>query len=224
MSDDYNEKPIPTVTSIGAQPLDSDLTSIAALSTTSYGRAFLALADAAALKTVVDAASVVAGTVTNGVYTTTSKPIIQTVVTETGAVATGTTVMVLDDTIPQNTEGDEYMTRAVTPTSASNILEIEVSFFATNDSSSNKWIMAALFQDSIANALAANLQWSTATALTGNQVIIRYRMVAGTTSAITFKVRGGFNVAGTTTFNGAAGGRLLGGVMNSFIRVREIQV
>lgn len=35
----------------GKQPLDSDLTAIAALSTTSYGRALLALADAAALRT-----------------------------------------------------------------------------------------------------------------------------------------------------------------------------
>lgn len=34
-----------------AQPLDSDLTAIAALSTTSFGRALLALADAAALRT-----------------------------------------------------------------------------------------------------------------------------------------------------------------------------
>jgi hypothetical protein len=34
-----------------SQPLDSDLTAIAALSTTSYGRALLALADAAALRT-----------------------------------------------------------------------------------------------------------------------------------------------------------------------------
>lgn len=35
------------------QPLDSDLTAIAALSTTSYGRAFLALADAAAARTAL---------------------------------------------------------------------------------------------------------------------------------------------------------------------------
>lgn len=35
------------------QPLDSDLTSIAALSTTSYGRAFLALADAAAARSAI---------------------------------------------------------------------------------------------------------------------------------------------------------------------------
>lgn len=37
----------------GLQPLDSDLTAIAALSTTSYGRAFLALADAAAGRTAL---------------------------------------------------------------------------------------------------------------------------------------------------------------------------
>jgi hypothetical protein len=35
------------------QPLDSDLTAIAALTTTSYGRAFLALADAAAARTAL---------------------------------------------------------------------------------------------------------------------------------------------------------------------------
>jgi hypothetical protein len=36
-----------------SQPLDSDLTAIAALTTTSYGRAFLALADAAAARTAL---------------------------------------------------------------------------------------------------------------------------------------------------------------------------
>jgi hypothetical protein len=40
-----------------AQPLDSDLTSIAALTTTSYGRAFLALADQAALMGLIPSAS-----------------------------------------------------------------------------------------------------------------------------------------------------------------------
>jgi hypothetical protein len=40
-----------------AQPLDSDLTSIAAVTTTAYGRAFLALANQAALMTLIPAAS-----------------------------------------------------------------------------------------------------------------------------------------------------------------------
>lgn len=39
------------VSALGAQPLDADLTAIAALTTTSYGRSVLAVADAAALRT-----------------------------------------------------------------------------------------------------------------------------------------------------------------------------
>ncbi len=52
--------------------------------------------------------------------------LVQVVNTETGAVATGTTVMPADNTIPQNTEGDEYMTLAITPTNTNNKLLIEV--------------------------------------------------------------------------------------------------
>lgn len=44
-----------TTTSIGAQPVDSDLTSIAALATTSTGRSLLAAANAAAIRTIADA-------------------------------------------------------------------------------------------------------------------------------------------------------------------------
>jgi hypothetical protein len=46
-----------------SQPLDSDLTAIAALTTTSYGRAFLALADAAAAR-----AALGSGTPSSGKY------------------------------------------------------------------------------------------------------------------------------------------------------------
>lgn len=40
-----------TLSGAAFQPLDADLTAIAALTTTSYGRAFLALADTAAART-----------------------------------------------------------------------------------------------------------------------------------------------------------------------------
>ncbi len=52
----------------------------------------------------------------------------QVVVTQTGAVASGTTVIPYDDTIPQNTEGDEYITRSITPKSATSKLVIDVVF------------------------------------------------------------------------------------------------
>jgi hypothetical protein len=41
--------------------------------------------------------------------------LLQVVNTTTGAVATGTTVMPFDDTIPQSGEGDQYMSLAITP-------------------------------------------------------------------------------------------------------------
>ena len=52
------------------QPLDSDLTAIAALSTTSFGRAVLAMADAAALRThagIVPSLALTGGTMTGAI-------------------------------------------------------------------------------------------------------------------------------------------------------------
>ncbi|BCU95174.1 MAG: hypothetical protein CM15mV8_0180 [Caudoviricetes sp.] len=40
--------------------------------------------------------------------------LLQQVHTQTGAVNTGTTIFPEDDSIPQNTEGDEYMTLSIT--------------------------------------------------------------------------------------------------------------
>ena len=50
---------------------------------------------------------------------------------------------------------------------------------------------------------------------------LSHQFLAGTLSATTFKLRAG-GTAGTTTFNGTGGGRLFGGVSNSFMQVREI--
>lgn len=55
--------------------------------------------------------------------------ILQQVHAVTSAVATGTTAMVADDTIPQNTEGNEAITLAITPTSASSKLLITANVF-----------------------------------------------------------------------------------------------
>ncbi len=143
---------------------------------------------------------------------------VQIVSNITGAVATGTTQIPLDDTIPQNTEGDQYLSLAITPTSATNMLVIQV---VTNLAvSTGAYISAALFQDSTANALGAVSQYITGNTETG-QLIINYKMAAGTTSATTFKVRCGLDRAGTTTFNGFAGNRKFGGVYSSSIIISE---
>ena len=139
----------------------------------------------------------------------------------TGAVATGTTVIPNDDTIPQNTEGDQYMSQAITPRSAANVLAVRAQAILGNVTSSTDLMVAALFQDSTASALAVAYGPKSG----GNgpaNLTLGHSLRAGTTSATTFKVRGGQATAGTTTFNGHNAARLYGGVLNSFIEVQEI--
>lgn len=147
--------------------------------------------------------------------------VVQVVNTQTGAVATGTTLIPSDDTIPQNTEGDEYMTRAITPTNANNILVITVTTIVAN-SSALSTRTTALFQDSTANALACACH--VAAANYPITTTFTHIMVAGTTSSTTFKVRAGAEAAGTTTLNGNAGARQFGGVLASSITITEIKV
>lgn len=146
---------------------------------------------------------------------------VQVAYSQSGAAATGATVLPLDDTIPQNTEGDEYLTVSITPKATSHVLRIDVLLVLAN-SAAGYGMTAALFQDSTANALAATAATCGAT----NELVtlrLTHHMVAGTTSATTFRVRAGASVAGTTTLNGSAGARLLGGVSASSISVTEIK-
>lgn len=147
--------------------------------------------------------------------------VIQVVNTQIGAVATGTTVMVQDDTIPQKTEGDEYMTLAITPKSVTNVLKIEVCVhFACSIANTRTFI--ALFQDTTASALAAGGCAGSGAANAMVHGNLTHYMAAGTTSETTFKVRLGPE-AGTLTFNGQGGSRLFGGVLASSITITEFK-
>lgn len=144
----------------------------------------------------------------------------QTVVFETGAVATGTTTILFVDTPPTNTQGDQYMSLSITPKSATSRLVIDVTVNLCNSVSGN-CITAALFQDSTANALAA--AWQTGQGANSPlSISFRHSMTSSTTSATTFKVRIGAYAASTTTFNGQGGSRIYGGVLASSISIREV--
>ena len=148
--------------------------------------------------------------------------IVQVVSVQDGLVDTGTTLSPADDTIPQNTEGNEFFTLAITPTSATNKLRIDVTIQMAH-SAAGTFISAALFQDSIANALASSGTTEAAANYDRNFAFSHY-MTSGTVSAITFKVRGGGHQAGTTTFNGSGATQKHGGVYASTIIITEIAV
>ena len=138
--------------------------------------------------------------------------------TVSSAVATGTTLIPADDTIPQITEGDQYLTQAITPISATSLLEIDVELVLSSNSTGRMTV--ALFQDATANALAAVGSYigSTGTEFT---IPLKFLVASGTTSSTTFRVRAGMQNAGTTTVNGVGGARTYGGVLQSRISIKE---
>lgn len=145
--------------------------------------------------------------------------VVQMASTGYAAVATGTTTLPIDDTIPQNTEGNELMTQAITPKSATNILVIRVTALMAH-SAAAPYITGALFQDSTADAVAASVE-RLAAANDTMTFVLTHRMVAGTTSSTTFKFRAGSSAAGTLTFNGQAGNRFYGAITKSAIEITE---
>lgn len=146
--------------------------------------------------------------------------VVQVVNTQTGAVATGTTAVPNDDTIPQNTEGDEYMTLAITPTSTSNKLKISVVLYGGHTVATD--VAVSLYQDATANALATGM--AVVDDASGRLAChLQHYMTSGTTSATTFKVRAGGSTGATMTLNGTGGGRKYGGVLASSITIVEIK-
>lgn len=148
--------------------------------------------------------------------------LVQSVSVQDGTMATGTTLLPANNTIPQNNEGTEFMTLAVTPTDAANILEIQVTAICCHDTA-NAEIGIALFQDTIADALACALSKDSASTGYPHTVNFTHRMVAGTVAATTFKVRIGCQGAGTITFNGISGVQYYGGTLASSIIIRELK-
>ena len=158
------------------------------------------------------------GAVVTTLFASGTKQLLQAVVTQTGAVVTGSTILPYDDTIPQITEGDEYMTVSITPKKIGSTLDISSMFHGSSTAGSIQSI--ALFSDSNANALAAHaIQPFTATAIFS--LGLGHQMTTTSLSTITFRIRCGNNVAGTTTMNGIGGNRRFGGVSSSFLSVKE---
>jgi hypothetical protein len=148
--------------------------------------------------------------------------LVQQVYNSTATASTITAVIPEDDTIPQNTEGTEVLTLAITPKSATNILEIEILVpFSLNIFGPSSPAVALLFQDSTANALAVTAQLLTDSGRM-SQVLLRHRMVAGTASDTTFKLRVGTNSGATLTINGTNGTRQYGGMSRVQFFIKEI--
>lgn len=155
----------------------------------------------------------------SGALSWSNRPILQVVQASYTTSSSTVSVIPIDSTIPQNTEGTEILSASITPASSSNKLLIEVSVPFV-DSDAPCAIYVALFQDSIANALAGGIS-VTAAASYSEAICFTHYMTAGTASSTTFKVRYGPN-AGTAYINRRASGETYGGVCAARLVITEI--
>lgn len=126
----------------------------------------------------------------------------------------------IDNTIPQNTEGTELITVAITPISAASKVRLTVDFWWTNNSVGS-FMVVAFFIDSIANAWAATLQRCHA-ANGGDHFVFTAEVALGDTSAHTLKVRAGRD-AGTLFINQTTGSvHVFGAAANITLAATEI--
>jgi hypothetical protein len=113
--------------------------------------------------------------------------------------ASTTSAIPQDNTIPQNTEGTEFTTLAITPQASDSTLYIDflVHGSMTNN---NTNLTVCLFKDSDANALqVVNNTCNTNTEL--YPLMLKFAETSGTTSSVTYKIRFGLNGGGTVYLN-----------------------
>ena len=148
---------------------------------------------------------------------------IQTVLTQSSAVATDSGVAVDDDTIPTVTECPVItaLNTTITASSASNTL-IVTAVLNLQTASVGAAGIAALFIDSDANAISAARFNATGFADLPFTVVIQFSVSPADTSAHTYKIGIG-GADGVITLNGAAGSRKLGGVLYSSLKIEEIK-
>ena len=134
-----------------------------------------------------------------------------------GEIDSGTTVLPVDDTIPENTDGTEFMSLAITPQAAGNLLTVMGEIFLSG-SISNLYLTMALFKDG--NAVATRSVYH----LSGQTPVVvsfHHAASAGATIPITFSVRAGAHQAATCYMNAIAGLRHFGTSPKSHISIWE---
>ena len=136
---------------------------------------------------------------------------------QTGTFAEGSTAIPFDNTIPQITEGTEFMTLAITPTATTSKLLIQVVLNGSGITTGD--MITALFVGTTADALAAAVDYD----VSRGQMVINYHMTANTTSELTFRVRAGRSTTEDFYFNGYHNSNpVFGGTLMSSITITEI--
>ncbi len=143
-----------------------------------------------------------------------------TVQTQDGAVNTGSTLVPNDDTKPQVSEGNGFLSQAITQTSNANLLFTEALTMISANNAQNVMV-SSIFHNTDVDSIATVFTAPVASASI-QMMKVAATCLAGSTSPVTMSCRSGGDQAATFTFNGLASARKFGGSAGSFIRVTEL--
>jgi len=149
-----------------------------------------------------------------------SNVVLQVVQAADSSYTSTTSVIGFDDTLPLISEGLQVLSQALSTSSATNKVLVEVSLPFVASSGANAWVVVAVFRDSVC---IASTVFITAGANYGGPVSLSILDSPGATSA-TYSVRYGPGAGGATAYcNGPAGQRFLGGSAFATLTLSEIQ-
>ena len=137
------------------------------------------------------------------------------------AMSTGTTITPGDDTIPAITEGNQILSQALTASSTDNIIVVQALVTWEGSVNQNKIIAFHNTDYHSSNAFACSNSHAADTGVM-KQHSLMWIGNAFTTNASTYTVRCGMSGAGTMTFNGVSGSRILGGAAVCSLTIMEI--
>ena len=136
-----------------------------------------------------------------------------------GEMATGSTLIPADDTIPQSNEGDQFMSITFTTKSASSKIDVDVVAYVSSNDTVGIW--GALFLDSATSAFAVGVVHMGSQGPV-NPFVINTTIDSPGIGSHTIKLRLGSGNSGSgLTFNGAGSARKMGGKFSSTIRIKE---
>ena len=143
---------------------------------------------------------------------------------DSGLIGTGSGTIPLDSTTPQNTEGNEILTCSITPKSSSSYLLITISTFVGEVANLGDWATVAVFRDSGSDAIFSKYTGGSSYAAggyNGGVFAFTFRVLAGSTSSTTFKLRAGQD-NGSINWNGFGSTNHIGASNKTSIAIMEI--
>ena len=147
-----------------------------------------------------------------------SGDIVQSTYVRDGAYATNAATIPSDDTIPQIGEGQQYLSPAIAPTSAVNILEVEAAAYLACSGAADYMTFGAIPRRNGQRSRCGSEEYERQRSRPACHTVSGG---ANATTSTTFSARAGANT-NTTYFNGYGAARKMGGVMDSYMRINEI--